>query len=130
MSDHETTFNELLELNQELGQAESDADAAWFEKVLHERFTMRRPAGQFSTKEDFISGLARGAHRETIMLDLEVLPANRAVARCTVRKWSADQPDAVQLLDNLRVFIFEDNRWQLITWLAEPLCSEKDSADR
>ncbi len=58
MSDQTTAFTELLQINERIGQAESDADKAWFEHLLHERFTMRRPSGPLSTKADFISGLA------------------------------------------------------------------------
>ena len=87
MSDQTTAFTELLQINERIGQAESDADKAWFEHLLHERFTMRRPSGPLSTKADFISGLATGATRQTTMLDLELHGRYRATARCTVEKW-------------------------------------------
>ena len=83
--------------------------------------TMRRPSGPLSTKADFISGLATGAKRQTTMLDLELHGRYRATARCTVEKWALADPEAVQIFDNLRVFIRENGRWQLITWLAEPI---------
>lgn len=121
MSDQTTAFAELLQINERIGQAESDADKAWFEQLLHERFTMRRPSGPLSTKTDFISGLATGAKRQTTMLDLELHGRYRATARCTVEKWALADPEAVQIFDNLRVFIRENGRWQLITWLAEPI---------
>ena len=121
MSDQTTAFTELLQTNERIGQAESDDDKAWFEHLLHERFTMRRPSGPLSTKADFISGLATGAKRQTTMLDLELHGRYRATARCTVEKWALADPEAVQIFDNLRVFIRENGRWQLITWLAEPI---------
>ncbi len=121
MHDDTEIFAELLAINERIGPAESEADAAWFEAVLHDRFTMRRPSGPLSTKAEFIAGLATGAQRRTTMLDLEVHGRMRATARCRVDKWTLAEPEAVQVFDNLRVFIREDGRWQLITWLAEPL---------
>ena len=118
MSD-QTTFAELLEINERIGRAESDADKAWFEQLLHERFIMRRPSGPLSTKAEFIAGLTTGARRQTTMLDLEIHGPHRATARCTVEKWALADPEAVQVFDNLRVFIRENGRWRLLTWLAE-----------
>ena len=54
------------------------------------------------------------------MLDLEIHGPHRATARCTVEKWALADPEAVQVFDNLRVFIRENGRWRLLTWLAEP----------
>jgi len=121
MSEHSAAFAELLEINERIGPAESAADRAWFEDLLHERFTMRRPSGPLSTKEEFVAGLATGAERRTTMLDLEIHGPHRAVARCIVEKWALDDPQIVQRFDNLRVFLHEDGRWQLITWLTEPI---------
>jgi hypothetical protein len=37
-----------------------------------------------------------------------------------VEKWTLAEPQQVQTFDNLRVFLHQDGRWQLLTWLAEP----------
>lgn len=110
-----------LAINEQIGTAESDADAAWFDQLLHERFTMRRPAGQLSSKQDFIDGLNTGAQRRTTMQSIEVHGQYRATARCRVEKWALTDREAVQIFDNLRLFIWEDDRWQLISWLTEPI---------
>lgn len=116
-----TALADLLAINERIGPAESSADADWFETVLHERFTMRRPGGAVSTKAEFIAGLATGAQRRTTMQSVEVQGKHRATSRCLVEKWAVADPDSVQVFDNLRVFILQDGRWQLITWLAEPV---------
>ncbi|WIY82857.1 nuclear transport factor 2 family protein [Propionimicrobium sp. PCR01-08-3] len=121
MSDETSAFTDLLEINELIGQKESATDKDWFESVLHERFTMRRPNGQLSTKSDFISGMNTGAKRQTTIEDLEVHGRYRAICRCRVEKWTLADPEAVQVLDNLRVFVRENGRWQLVTWLAEPI---------
>lgn len=114
-------LSELLAINERIGAAESAADADWFELVLHDRFTMRRPSGPLSSKEDFIAGLAVGAQRVTTMTAVQVHGEFRATAHCLVAKWDLATPEKVQTFDNLRVFIHQDGRWQLITWLAEPI---------
>lgn len=119
MSDS-SALADLLALNDRIGSAESEADRQWFEIVLHERFTMRRPGGALSTKAEFIAGLATGAQRRTTVQAIEVHGRFRATARCLVEKWALADPGAVQVFENLRIFIHEDGRWQLITWLAEP----------
>lgn len=123
MSDDTRTraLQELLEINQQIGLSESDADGAYFEMLLHPRFTMRRPAGQLSSKAEFIAGLAPGARRRTTVLAIELHGDKRATARCRVDKWALTDPEAVQVFDNLRVFIRSEGRWQLICWLTEPI---------
>lgn len=113
-------IEELLRTNQNIGPAESSADTPYFAALLHDRFLMRRPGGAWSTKDEFLAGLATGAERETTMLSVELHGQFRATARCLVRKWSLDDPGNVQVFDNLRVFVLEDGRWQLISWLTEP----------
>ena len=113
-------FDQLLALNDEIGDAESRADTGYFENLLHERFTMRRPSGVISSKADFVSGLTTGAVRETTMTSLQLLAENYAIAECLVRKWDGATPGNVMQFRNLRVFIRDGERWQLLTWLAEP----------
>ncbi|GAA2179923.1 hypothetical protein GCM10009785_08670 [Brooklawnia cerclae] len=120
MNQTTTALAELLEINQRLGDAESAADKGFFRSLLHERFTMRRPGGALSSRDEFVAGLTVGAHRRTTMLALELHGSHRATARCRVDKWTLAEPEAVQSFDNLRVFIHEGGRWQLLTWLAEP----------
>lgn len=117
----ESTLAQLLAINERIGTAESQADEVWLGQLLHDRFTMRRPGGALSTKEEFISGLALGAERRTTMASIELHGQHRATARCLVEKWALSDPGSVQIFDNLRVFILADGRWQLITWLAEPV---------
>lgn len=115
-----SVLSDLVAINERIGPAESQADAAWFDQLLHERFTMRRPGGQLSTKAEFIAGLNTSAQRRTTMTSIEMHGSYRATANCIVEKWALAEPEAVQIFDNLRVFIFEDGRWQLISWLTEP----------
>ena len=123
MSEDATTsaLADLLAINQAIGDHESDADTGYFEALLHERFTMRRPAGALSNKASFIAGLARGAHRVTTISQLELHGQYRAIARTRTDKWDLANPEVVASFDNLRIFVFEDGRWQLISWLTEPV---------
>ena len=116
-----TALAELVAINERIGPAESQADADWFDQLLHERFTMRRPSGQLSTKAEFIGGLNTSAERRTTLQSVEVHGQYRATASCLVEKWQLDDPATVQVFDNLRVFVHEDGRWQLISWLTEPV---------
>ena len=120
MSD-QTALAELLAINERIGPAESAADSAWFEQLLHERFTMRRPGGALSTKDEFLAGLAPGSERRTVMVSVETHGTHRATASCLVEKWTLADPQQVQVFDNLRVFLRQDGRWRLLTWLAEPV---------
>lgn len=117
----QTALAELTAINEQIGPAESQADAAWFEELLHEQFVMRRPGGQLSTRAEFISGLNTTAERRTTMQGIQIHGQYRATARCRVDKWDLATPEEVQHFDNLRVFILADGRWQLICWLTEPL---------
>lgn len=119
MSD-QTALAALLAINERIGSAESAADSAWFQQLLHERFTMRRPGGGLASKAEFLAGLALGSERRTTMVSVETHGSHRATARCLVEKWTLAEPQQVQTFDNLRVFLHQDGRWQLLTWLAEP----------
>lgn len=115
------TFEILTRINLEISDAENAADKEFFSRLLHERFTMRKPNGDVATKDEFISGLHTKAGRETIIESIRIEGEFMATARTITRKWDLDRPDDVVHFDNLRVFIFDEGRWQLITWLAEPL---------
>lgn len=117
----EDALASLLAINHAIGDHESNADVAYFEALLHERFTMRRPGGALADKAGFIAGLATGAHRVTAISQLELHGQYRALARTRTDKWDLANPEVVASFDNLRVFIFEDDRWQLISWLTEPI---------
>ena len=116
--DHALT--ELLAINELIGAAESAADSAFFETLLHDRFIMGRPGGMLATRSEFLAGLNTGAQRRTTMQQVELHGRFRATARCRVETWAIAEPDAVQVFDDLRVFLHADGRWQLIAWLAEP----------
>lgn len=115
------TFEILTRINLAIGEAENCADRDFFTRLLHSRFTMRKPNGDLATKEEFIAGLHTRAGRETIIESIRVEGEFTATARTITRKWDLDRPDEVVHFDNLRVFCFDEGRWQLLTWLAEPL---------
>lgn len=116
-------MTELRELNDAIADAESRADRAFFEELLHPQFVMIRPSGLVATRAEFLDGLAPGDHR--VMSDVEVTeyPERRAVVRCTVVKWTGapDAPPAdAPRYDNLRLFWRTDERWTLVAWVNEP----------
>lgn len=117
-------ITELRELNEAVADAESRADRAFFEELLHEQFVMIRPSGEVATRGEFLDGLAVGAQR--VMSDVQVMqfPERRAVIRCTVVKWSGDTvtpPADAPRYDNLRLFWRTDAGWRLVAWVNEPV---------
>lgn len=122
----QAVFDELTAINTAIGEAESRADTEYFRALLHERFTMRRPLGDLATKEAFIAGLASGAERRTTILEVQLHGKTRATARTLTHKWDLATPDQLQVFDNLRVFVHQDGRWLLLTWLTEPYAAIAD----
>lgn len=117
-------ITKLSELNEAIADAESRADRAFFEELLHPQFVMIRPSGVVATRREFLDGLAAGAQR--VMSDVQVteFPERRAIIRCTVLKWSGDTatpPADAPRFDNLRLFWRTDEGWRLVAWVNEPV---------
>ena len=113
----------LRALDGEIADAESRADRAFFEGLLHPRFVMIRPSGVVATRAEFIDGLSSGDRRLVSDVEVTELPTRRAVVRCTVVKWSGAEttpPADAPRYDNLRLYWRTDDRWQLVAWVNEP----------
>lgn len=113
----------LRALDEEIADAESRADRAFFEGLLHPRFVMIRPSGVVATRAEFLDGLTAGDRRVVSDVDVTEYPTRRAVVRCTVVKWSgsgATPPADAPRYDNLRLYWRTDDGWQLVSWVNEP----------
>lgn len=113
----------LRALDEAIADAESRADRAFFEGLLHPRFVMIRPSGLVATRGEFLDGLVPGDRRAVADVEVTPYPTRRAVVRCTVVKWSgtgATPPPDAPRYDNLRLYWRTDEGWQLVAWVNEP----------
>ena len=102
----------LREINVRIGQAESEGDAAWLEKVIAPQLGFRRVNGAFNSRSDFLASLMRGPARETAIEKIE-LYGDRAVVSCTVTVTSEQSVDRYH---NLRLFVRDQGEWKLLGW--------------
>ncbi len=112
----------LRELNVAIGDAEARGDHAFFEALLAPAFAMVRPDGlRFDDRSAFLAALRPGPRRRT-RVDSVVTYDNRAVVTCSVAK--GEGPDAA-VHRNIRVLSRPgpSTRWQLVSWVTEPLPS-------
>ncbi len=106
-------------MNDEIARAEDQADVAFFERLLHERFAMLRPIGAWEGRDGFISRLVAGGSRRSWPSEVHVF-GNRASVWCVVDKVDAAM---VSSNHNLRTFVRagRNEPWQLVAWLNEPV---------
>ena len=117
-------ITDLCELNDAIGDAESRADRAFFEELLHPQFFMIRPSGVVATRAEFLDGLFANARRVTSDVHVTEFPERRALVRCTVVKWSGDRekpPADAPRYDNVRLFWRTDEGWRLVAGVNEPV---------
>lgn len=103
----------------EIGEAENTG-AKYLARLSHERFTMRKPNGELATKPEFIAPAHRCRARDRRRINpcggQFMATASSSPANVT---WPASEK--VVYFDNLRFFVFTDDRWQLLSWFAGPL---------
>jgi hypothetical protein len=111
---------DLRDLNVAIGDAEARGDRSFFEALLAPVFCMVRPDGlRFDDRTGFLAALQPGPRRRT-RVESVVEHDNRAVVTCTVAK--GDGADAA-VHRNIRTFSRPGPaaRWQLVSWVTEPV---------
>lgn len=110
------SFENLYQLNIDIGSAESAGDANFFTACLAPAFSMRRASGKTETRDSFIQQVARSGSRNTLVLSISLLGRNRAAVNCIVELDS-------KRYENFRLFTREslEANWQLLSWANESL---------
>jgi len=120
MGDAGSAGSDLERINLAIGDAESQADRGFFERLLAPAFSMVRPDGvRFDDRAGFLDALTVSSPRRT-RIDSTTVFDNRAIVVCSVAK--QDRGGTVQHR-NIRIFSRSSARsaWQLVSWVTEPL---------
>jgi hypothetical protein len=111
-------YDDLAALNVDIATAETEGDAAFFEKLLAPQFAMRRANGAIIGRADFVAAVTKSQRRATAVESITFL-GNRALVQCIVSMGpTGDRND----FNNLRLFVREapDHAWMLLAWANEP----------
>ncbi|MEP6559654.1 MAG: nuclear transport factor 2 family protein [Nakamurella sp.] len=115
-----SSADDLDLINHAIGDAESEADRAFFQELLAPAFSMVRPDGvRFDDRTHFLNSLTISSPRSTRIDSITVFD-NRAIVICAVSK---DGDSGPMQHRNIRIFTRMDSRspWQLLSWVTEPL---------
>lgn len=113
-------LEQLRTLNVEVGEAESEGDAGYFEELLAPVFAMRRADGTMADRDSFIEAVRRSPPRDTEIETITLLPLDRAIVACIV---TVHLPEGPQRFHNARLFMraSSDCPWRLLAWANERL---------
>ena len=105
---------ELAALNLEIGKREDAGDQGFFTELLASAFAMRRASGAVVGKADYLAALKPSppGTRVTHLGSIALHGQQRATVTCTVAMGD-------KRFHNLRLFIRQDARWQLLAWANE-----------
>lgn len=120
---------ELNDLNIEMGKAEKNRDADYFQKVLHEDLRFRRANKKIVTKKEYLWDLIQpeNTFEELSVSDVEVTTygdsdGDTAVVSLLVYARFKRPNDEEKLVErkgtyrNTRVFVKTGNEWQCAFW--------------
>jgi hypothetical protein len=119
-------IEDLIRLNQEIGEAESAGDKVALDRVLAPMLAFRRASGACVDRSTFLDGVKAGSTRETEIESITLLSGDRAVVTCTVSmEVEVNGQKQKKRFHNVRLFVRgpggEDAAWKLLGWANEPV---------
>ena len=112
-------FDDLRRLNIEIGRAEKDHAVTSLERILHERLVFRRASGKIVGKQEYLGALPNTTYTVLESTDVEEMHEGNEVAVWAVNvraKGLTADGNFSGIFRNVRMFVLQDERWQLLAW--------------
>ncbi len=108
----------LMQLNMQIGEAESRGDRDGLDGVIASRLAFQRADGvTVDDRAEFLSKIKAGDSRQTRIESIDII-GDRAIVKCVVTLKSAG---ADKSYHNLRLFVRQAGQWKLLGWANESL---------
>ena len=127
-------INDLIDLNEQIGDAEKTRDAEFFKSVLSENLRFRRTNGTIVDKAIYLNDLLKPENTTDELESDEIMPTimgNLAVVTLVVRVRGMRGGNKLDgAFRNVRIFLSEPDKqphWQLHSWFNTPLRTENIS---
>jgi len=101
----------LKELNERIGKAESEGDEEFLREVLADELVFRRASGKVVTKEEFLAEVQKNKFERKSSEIKVVLNKDKELALVTLLVEAQGSK-----IRNLRVFERNEKGWQCIVW--------------
>jgi hypothetical protein len=103
-----------MDLNIQIGEAESRGDRHWLEKHIAPVLAFQRAdEATFADRENFLSNITPGERRDTEIISVD-LDGDQAIVKCIVTMSPSGEK-----YHNMRLFVRQEGEWKLLGWANE-----------